>query len=102
MTGTVSVLDDISVVERFALQSRQLGYAGSMVIHPSHVEVMNRAFAPSEAEIREAEAVVAALEAAELRGDQAVALGGRMVDTAMLASARLLLDEARRLSGGRS
>ena len=96
MTGLVARVDDPGAVERFARQGRQLGYAGTMVIHPAHVEIANRVFAPSSEEIREAEEMLAALEAAERAGDLAVVYRGRMIDKAMVHTSRQLLDDAAR------
>lgn len=96
MTGLVARVDDPEAVERFARQGRQLGYAGSMVIHPAHVEIVNRVFSPSPAEVREAEEMLAALTAAEQAGDLAVTYRGRMIDKAMVHTSRQLLEDAQR------
>lgn len=97
MTGLVARIDDPSAVEAFASQGRQLGYAGSMVIHPAHVEIVNRAFSPSSAEVLDAEEMLAALEAAEAAGgDLAVTHRGRMIDKAMVHTSRQVLEDARR------
>lgn len=94
MTGLVSTLAEPAEVEQFALQARQLGYSGMMVIHPSHVGTVNAVFTPSEADVVRAGAVVRALADAAQSGTGAVTFEGRMVDVAMGHTARRVLDDA--------
>jgi citrate lyase beta subunit len=76
--------------------ARRLGYDGKTVIHPSHVEIVNDAFDPTEAEINEAKRVVAALEEAGMEGRGAIALDGKLIDQVHLAHARKILSRANR------
>jgi citrate lyase subunit beta/citryl-CoA lyase len=39
---------DLAGLERFATANRSLGYRGQVVIHPSHVAVVNRVYSPDE------------------------------------------------------
>lgn len=91
MTGIHTAIDDLTGLRRFAEASRRLGYEGMMVIHPSHAPVVNQVFTPSAATLDHAREVVAALERASTDGHGAVRVDGRMVDTAMAATARRLL-----------
>ena len=77
-----------------SLFGRQLGYTGKMVIHPRQVEVVNRAFAPSTAEVEAAERLVAAAELGLRAGVGAFQLNGRMVDRPMILAAEHLLERA--------
>ena len=83
ITGLVSRVDDLPAVEELAVQSRGLGYAGMMVIHPSHVDTANRVFSPSPEEMEQARRIVAALDSAESGGLGATTVDGDMVDNAM-------------------
>jgi citrate lyase subunit beta / citryl-CoA lyase len=94
MAGIFVDIDDLGGLHRFALQNRDLGYEGMMVIHPAHVDVVNQVFGPTEDELREAEEIVAAVESAAKRGDGAIRVRGRMVDEAHAKTARALLDRA--------
>jgi citrate lyase subunit beta / citryl-CoA lyase len=96
MSGIFVDIADLEGLERFALQNRNLGYEGMMVIHPSHVDVVNRVFGPTEDELREAEEIVAAVESAGRGGDGAITVRGKMVDEAHANTARLLLARAGR------
>jgi citrate lyase subunit beta / citryl-CoA lyase len=69
----------------FAATSRTfalLGGSGRWCIHPSQIATANEVFAPTEAEVAEAERAVAAVRAALERGDGAASLDGKMIDPA--------------------
>jgi citrate lyase subunit beta/citryl-CoA lyase len=84
ITGLVTRVDGgLAEVEALAVHSRALGYSGMMVIHPSHVGVVNRVFSPSADELEEASRVIGALDRGAERGRGAVTVDGRMIDNAM-------------------
>ena len=93
ITGMFTAIDDLEGFERFARQSRMLGYDGIMVIHPSHVDTANTVFSPDADAVNGARAVIEALETARLNGDGAIRHDGRMIDTAMADTARHVLAE---------
>jgi citrate lyase subunit beta/citryl-CoA lyase len=94
MTGVVTNLSSLDEVERFAQESRGLGYEGMMVIHPSHVAIVNRVFSPSADRLAWARSVLVAIDQAEAAGLGATTHEGRMVDIAMVATARSMLAHA--------
>jgi len=61
-------------------QGRDLGFDGRTLIHPSQVAVANAVFAPDEAELIRARAVIAAFDLPENAGKGAIRLDGRMVE----------------------
>lgn len=71
------------------ITARRDGFAGKLAIHPAQVPIINQCFTPSEAEIKEAQDIVAAFAAAP--GTGAIALNGKMIDMPHLKRARLLL-----------
>lgn len=73
---------------------RQLGFGGKFLIHPNQIEPVNRVFSPAAEEVAYARRVVEAFEAAQAQGSAATSLEGRMIDTAVAARARKLLDFA--------
>jgi citrate lyase subunit beta/citryl-CoA lyase len=99
ITGLVSGLADPDEVRRFALSSRQLGYAGMMVIHPKHVAAVNMIFTPSADQLREATRVIAVIDEAADRGIGAVNHDGRMIDVAMARTAATLIADAAAIDG---
>jgi citrate lyase beta subunit len=76
--------------------ARSLGFRGKACIHPAQVPIVNRLFAPSEAEIEWAKKVVAAHEQADREGRGVLALDGAMVDLPVVVRARRILAEAER------
>ena len=95
MTGLWQGLKDITGLEKFALQSRNLGYTGMHIIHPSHVTVVNRAFSPTREEIIEWQGLLEAMETGRKAGNAAINYRGVMVDTAHEATAISMLARAR-------
>lgn len=61
-------------------QARDLGFDGKTVIHPAQVGPANTLFAPDEAELTRARAVIAAFALPENAGKGAIQLDGRMVE----------------------
>ena len=61
-------------------QGRDLGFDGRTLIHPSQVAVANAVFAPDDAELTRARAVIAAFDLPENAGKGAIQLDGRMVE----------------------
>lgn len=91
------VVTDFRDDERFtreAAEARALGYAGKLCIHPGQVALANSAFVPSAAEIDRATRLLAAYEAASVRGIAAIDFEGQMVDEPLAAQARRVLDLA--------
>lgn len=69
--------------------ARRDGFVGRLAIHPAQVEVVNRAFQPTEAELDLARRIVAAFEENPELGT--VGIDGRMVDIPHLKQARRML-----------
>lgn len=84
---------DLAGLRQRSQAARNLGYDGKTVIHPAHLEVVNEVFAPTAAQIEEAEQVVAALSAAQDAGRGAMALHGKLIDQVHLSAAKRLLKQ---------
>jgi citrate lyase beta subunit len=87
--------NDVDRLEEEATFARQMGYRGKMLIHPGQVEVVNRVFAPSAAEIAHARRLVTAHTANQAAGAGAFALDGKMVDMPLVRAAEHILEKAR-------
>ena len=74
-----------------ALRAKRLGFKGKFAIHPEQIEALNAAFAPSPAEIADAERIVAAFEEAERAGRGSTSLDGRVIDVPVVKRARAVL-----------
>lgn len=68
-----------------------LGYEGKWAIHPSQIDLANRVYTPSEAEVTKARRIVEAMAQA---GRGAVSLDGRLIDLASIRMAQALLAKA--------
>jgi citrate lyase subunit beta/citryl-CoA lyase len=75
-------------------QAKLMGYTGKALIHPSQIEPVHRAFAPSEPEVAWAREVLEAFEAAKTSGSGVIAVRGRMVDEPVVIQARRILQQS--------
>ncbi|MFM8594838.1 MAG: HpcH/HpaI aldolase/citrate lyase family protein [Chloroflexota bacterium] len=85
---------DLDGFRRSARIARALGYDGKWCIHPSQIEMANEVFSPTEAEIANARAVVAAYDAAVQAGTGSLTHAGVMVDAATVRMAESVLARA--------
>lgn len=83
------------VLEEECANGKGLGFNGKQVIHPSQVEVCQRAFSPGEQEVEWAVRVVVADEKAERAGRGAWTLDGKMIDVPVVGKARAVVEKAR-------
>lgn len=83
---------DLEAFRRSCRTLRRLGFAARSAIHPAQVDVVNEVFAPTESELARARDLVARFDAAVRDGNGVMVDGdGRMVDEAVVRSARRLL-----------
>lgn len=61
-------------------QGLAMGMDGKTVIHPAQIDIVNAVFAPSPANVAEAEKIVAAFDQPENHGKGVISLDGRMVE----------------------
>ncbi len=71
-----------------------MGFTGKLTIHPDQIEIVNKAFTPSEAEIAEARELLALAEEQQREGRIAFGFKGRMADAPQLKRARRILARA--------
>jgi citrate lyase subunit beta/citryl-CoA lyase len=93
-------LKDVDGLVADSRRARSLGFRGRVVVHPSHVEPVQRAFSElSPDELRRARRIVEAFESAERGGSAALRVDGRFVDYPPYhrAKEQLRLYEATRL-----
>jgi citrate lyase subunit beta/citryl-CoA lyase len=92
-------IKDLDNLAKSAKRARQLGFQGKMCIYPPQVDVVNRAFTPSDEEIAFAKRVVAAFEKAEREGSSSIQLDGFFIDYPIVYKARKTLDMVRAIEG---
>jgi citrate lyase subunit beta/citryl-CoA lyase len=81
-------IKDLEGLERDAIFNRRLGFRGEVVIHPSHVPLVNKVFTPTMEEIIYYRGLLEKIEEAEKRGTAVVVYRGDMVDLAMAETAK--------------
>jgi citrate lyase subunit beta / citryl-CoA lyase len=89
LDGPFNDLGNAEGLARECEQARDLGFDGKTLIHPNQIAPCNAAFTPSQEEMAQARAILAAFDLPENRNKGVIALDGRMVE-------RLHADIARR------
>jgi len=92
-------VQDLQGLRAFAEANRDLGFGGQVLIHPSHVEVVNEIYAPSDAELERLRRLVAAYEHGARQGQGAVTFDGEHIDLAHVQSALSILAAAGQTEG---
>jgi citrate lyase subunit beta / citryl-CoA lyase len=96
LDGVYSNLDDEEGLVRDSRLSARLGYVGRTVIHPKQIEPVRRAYAVPREQVAYYERVVSAFEAVEKTGAAAaITVDGKLVDYAMYARAKRVLELAK-------
>jgi len=84
-------IQDLEGLRAEAVRTRQFGYTGMILIHPSHVPIVNEVFTPTREQITHWRPLIAAVEQCEREGRSVVTFNGMMVDTAHVKVARDML-----------
>jgi citrate lyase subunit beta / citryl-CoA lyase len=84
-------IQDLDGLREEAVRTRNFGYSGMLLIHPSHVPIVNEVFTPTADQIKHWRELIAAVEQCEREGRSVVTFNGMMVDTAHVKVARDLL-----------
>ncbi len=92
--GVFNRIDDTEGLAAEAAQGKLYGFDGKSLIHPSQIAAANAAFSPSENEVAQARAIVAAFAAPEAEGQGAIRVNGAMVERLHLDQAQALLARA--------
>lgn len=75
--------------------ARELGFSGTLVIHPSQIEIGNKAFSPSESEIEEAKQIIEAIKISEKEGLGVALLNGKLIGPPMQKRAVKIIEKAK-------
>lgn len=94
-------VNDDEGIEVDALLAKSLGFSGKASISPRHVDVINRVFSPTPAEIDYAYEVMEAIALAKQQGKGAIALRGKMIDAPIVTRAQRTIAMAQALGLGR-
>jgi len=98
LDGVCNAIEDTALLEAECIQARDSGFDGKTLIHPAQLGICNRVFAPGEADIAEADAIVAAFADPANAGKGALRINGKMAELLHLAQAEQLLAKARAIA----
>jgi citrate lyase subunit beta/citryl-CoA lyase len=91
MAAGIANFTDLEAFGAEAIRAHAMGLTGAMCIHPNQVGVLNASFGYSEAQVAEAQGILAAWDA---RVDGVVSHNGKMIDQPVVERARRLLKAA--------
>ena len=89
--GVYNAFTDAEGFAAECAQGRLYGFDGKSLIHPSQIAPAHAAFAPSEADVARARAIVAAFSLPESEGRGAIRIDGQMVERLHLSEAERVL-----------
>jgi len=90
-------INDPEGLARECKLTADMGYTGKLTIHPSQIDIVNKAFMPSFEDIEQAKALLKAFEENQAQGRMAFSFKGEMVDVPHLKRAEGILQRARSL-----
>ena len=100
LDGVFNDIEDGAGLQNECAQGAAFGFDGKTLIHPNQLEVTNRVFAPSEDDIAEAKAIIAAFEQAENIGAAVLKVNGKMVEILHYHRALQLIALANQIADG--
>lgn len=98
LDGVYNDIDNDEGLAAVCEQGVDFGFDGKTLIHPRQVEICNRIFSPTEAEIAWAAAVIAAFALPENAGKGAIRVEGKMAELLHLAQAERLTAVAKAIA----
>ncbi len=91
-------LKNLEGFRREAILSRELGYVGKQVVHPSQVEIANEVYSPTQAEVDEARKIVEAYDSSAKQKIGAIRLDEKLIDAVHYRKAKALIEKAEEIS----
>ena len=92
---------DVQNLEGFrneAEKARELGFSGSLIIHPTQLPIANQVFAPSDEEVREARRVLEDVKESKAKGSAVTLLDDKLVGPPMEKRALNVLEKLNRIN----
>jgi len=80
LDGVHNEIEDLAALEAVCRQGAAFGFDGKTLIHPSHLDICNRAFTPAPGEVTWARAVVAAFADPANAAKGALRVEGRLAE----------------------
>jgi len=89
--GVFTSVHDLEGLEAEARHGLMLGFDGKTIIHPAQIDVVNRVFSPSPADVSEAAALIAAYDAGLAAGAGVTTFEGKLVEVIHVIEAQRVL-----------
>jgi citrate lyase subunit beta / citryl-CoA lyase len=99
--GVYFDLDNIDGFRREANESRDLGYVGKHVIHPSQIAMANEIYSPSQSEVEEATKIIETYEKALGKNVGAIRLDDKLVDAVHYRRANTVITRAKEIANSK-
>ncbi len=80
LDGVHNEIDDLEALDAVCRQGVAFGFDGKSLIHPSHLAIANRLFAPDPGDVAWGRSVIAAFDAPENLGKGALRVEGRLAE----------------------
>ncbi|MCE2527626.1 MAG: CoA ester lyase [Actinomycetia bacterium] len=94
MDGVFMDFGDSEALHTESKLARRMGYVAKLAIHPAQVGVINEVFTPTPEEVAHHRAILEMFEKAEAEGTASIGADGKMIDYAVVRTARSLLGRA--------
>jgi citrate lyase subunit beta/citryl-CoA lyase len=98
LDGVQLDLEDEAGFERVCQQGALMGFDGKTLIHPKTIDMANRIYAPTLADLDQARKVMAAYTAAEAEGKGVTVLDGKLVEQPHVTAAQRLIGLAEQIA----
>ena len=102
LDGVYNDIDNEAGLEAVCEQGVDFGFDGKTLIHPRQVDICNRVFSPSDADVAFSREVIAAFALPENAGKGAIRVSGRMAELLHLAQAHRLVAVAEAIAATRA
>jgi len=89
--GVFTSVHDLEGLEAEARHGLMLGFDGKTIIHPAQIDVVNRVFSPSPAEVSDAAGLIAAYDAGLAAGAGVTTFKGKLVEVIHVIEAQRVL-----------
>lgn len=91
---------DLGDLEKNLVLARNLGFEGSLALHPKELPLINRYFTPTDREVAEAEDILRLDRDVEAAGRGVAMMNGRFIGPPMVATARRVLRRHEMIAAG--
>lgn len=87
-------VNDLTGFRREVELARELGFTGTMLLHPNQIDIANEVFTPSQADVKESLAIMRCIAASEEEGLGVTLYDGKLIGPPMQKRAERILERA--------